>query len=73
MTLSEGELWARVFKPITDDSYFNVSTDESSVGVRGTSLSVSRKKSGVIYETKIVVVDTGLASATGQVAQLSLS
>ena len=73
MTLSEGELWARVFKPITDDSYFNVSTDESSVGVRGTSLSVSRKKPGTVYETKIVAVDTGLASATGQVAQLSLS
>lgn len=73
MTLSEGELWARVFKPITDDSYFNVSTDESSVGVRGTSLYVSRKKPSTIYETKIVAVDTGLASATGQVAQLSLS
>lgn len=73
VTLSGGELWARVFKPITDDSYFNVSTEESSVGVRGTSLYVSRKKPGTLYETKIVAVDTGLASATGQVAQLSLS
>lgn len=73
MTLTEGELWARVFKPITDDSYFNVSTDESSVGVRGTSLYVSRKKPGTVYETKIVAVDSGLADTTGKVAQLSLS
>ena len=33
--LSRAELWGRVFKPISDNTFFNVSTDESSVGVRG--------------------------------------
>ena len=58
VTLSEGELWARVFKPITDDSYFNVSTDESSVGVRGTSLYVKRNKA--TKETTTFAMDSGL-------------
>lgn len=33
--LSRAELWGRVFKPISDNTFFNVSTEESSIGVRG--------------------------------------
>lgn len=53
-------MWARVLKPITDDSYFNVNTQEASVGVRGTSVWIKRD-SGI---TTALPIDSGKLNPT---------
>ncbi len=53
-------MWARVLKPITDDSYFNINTQEASVGVRGTSVWIKRD-SGI---TTALPIDSGKLNPT---------
>lgn len=55
-------MWARVLKPITDDSYFNINTQEASVGVRGTSVWISRDSTN--KKTTTLPIDSGKLTAT---------
>lgn len=48
VTLTTGELWARVLKPRIDGSYFEIGTSDGAVGVRGTSVWVRKDATGTI-------------------------
>ncbi len=52
--LDSGDVWARVLKPLSDDSFFSIKTSDLSAGVRGTS--VRTKKLG--KRTQVEVVDS---------------
>lgn len=54
VTLTTGELWARVLKPRIDGSYFEIGTADGAVGVRGTSVWVKKG-----YGTEAMAVDSG--------------
>ena len=55
-------MWARVLKPITDDSYFNINTQEASVGVRGTSVWIQRDVAN--GKTIALPIDSGKLTPT---------
>jgi hypothetical protein len=54
LDLDSGEIWARVLKPLTEDSFFSIKTSDLSAGVRGTSVRVARKKG----KTDVDVIDS---------------
>lgn len=54
LELKNGEIWARVLKPLYDTSFFTINTGDLSTGVRGTSLSITTRKG----KTQLEVVDS---------------
>jgi hypothetical protein len=61
LELQAGEIWARILKPLTDESFFSITTSDLSAGVRGTSLRMKR----VGKKTDVEVVDsTGKSAET---------
>ncbi len=65
LELQAGEIWARILKPLTDESFFSITTSDLSAGVRGTSLRMKR----VGKKTDVEVVDsTGKSAETPGVA-----
>lgn len=55
VALSEGDIWARVLKPLYDTSFFTISTSDVSAGVQGTSVRVRKTLSGT---TDVEVIDS---------------
>lgn len=54
LELKNGEIWARVLKPLYDTSFFTINTGDLSTGVRGTSLSITTQKG----KTQLEVIDS---------------
>ncbi|MDD5197379.1 MAG: FecR family protein [Candidatus Gracilibacteria bacterium] len=54
LELKNGEIWARVLKPLYDVSFFTINTGDLSTGVRGTSLSITTRKG----KTQLEVIDS---------------
>jgi hypothetical protein len=52
--LLDGDVWARILKPLYDTSFFTIKTADVSAGVRGTSIRV--KKIG--EKITITVIDS---------------
>lgn len=53
--LDEGDIWVRVLKPFYDVSFFTISTSDVSAGVQGTSVRMSKTKTGT---TDVAVIDS---------------
>lgn len=53
--LTEGDIWARVLKPLYDTSFFTISTSDVSAGVQGTSVRIKKTLTGT---TNVAVIDS---------------
>lgn len=54
LEVKNGEIWARILKPLYDTSFFTINTGDLSTGVRGTSLSITTQKG----KTQLEVIDS---------------
>lgn len=55
VNLKEGDIWARVLKPLYDTSFFTISTSDVSAGVQGTSVRMRKMGTGT---TDVAVIDS---------------
>jgi len=54
LSLLDGDIWARVLKPLYDTSFFTIKTADVSAGVRGTSIRIKKTTDKI----KITVIDS---------------